>query len=177
MLGLLLIRPSWDTDKPVWASNIPTLYARSQEWYWSESSTKKTTHRQTSLQQRLLCAPCWQETWHWVLPVQLFHRHWATETTQSRARSSSVIIIHCSKTAWKYIYTTQSFVLWPPPMHRASTSCLDCTLVIGILWRYLVKLPKQPFWIWGWTHKAQESTKADHRCVGCRRAYKICQDG
>lgn len=81
------------------------------------------------------------------------------------------------KTAWKYIYTTQSFVLWPPPMHRASTSCLDCTLVIGILWRYLVKLPKQPFWIWGWTHKAQESTKADHRCVGCRRAYKICQDG
>lgn len=101
MLGLLLIRPSWDTDKPVWASNIPTLYARSQEWYWSESSTKKTTHRQTSLQQRLLCAPCWQETWHWVLPVQLFHRHWATETTQSRARSSSVIIIHCSKNCMK----------------------------------------------------------------------------
>lgn len=176
MLGLLLIRPSWDTDKPVWASNFLTLYARSQEWYWSESSTKKTTHRQTSLQRGCCvhhagkkhgsgCCQC-----NYSIDIEL-------QTTQSRARSSSVIIIHCSKNCMKIHIHYTAICSVTPTNAQGQHLCLNCALVIGILWRCLVKLPKQPFWIWGWIHKAQESIKADHRWVGCRRAYKICQDG
>jgi hypothetical protein len=89
-------------------------------------------------------------------------------TKQSKVLSAIIREEHIAqKTPWKYIHTTQPFVLWPAPMHRASTSCMDCVPVIGTLWRYLVKPPNG---------LSQESNEGDYRWVGCEDAYKICKD-
>lgn len=178
MLGLLLIRPSWNTVKPGWISNFPILCPRATGWYWSASSTKKTTHRQTSLQWcycvhhaakdignvgilRLQHVATWGKKLDTgccaIIPWVVSYRY---KTKQSKALSDHQRGIHCPKDSMK-IHTHCTTIC-----SMTHTNALGQHFLHGTLWRCLLKPPNG---------LSQESIEGDYRWVGCKGAYKYAR--